>query len=111
MKRWLTDGIAGISLVICLAVCVLWGRGYWRSDALRFAKVVEKGEQPWRVRTLMIYCGKGCLEVGVGKDDYYLPGSGAAEEWWVYRGEDQPKHPSAGSGVVRNFAGFGMIEI
>jgi hypothetical protein len=110
MKRWLTNGMAAISLVICLALCVLWARGYWRSDALRFAKVVKKGEQPWRVRTLLIYCGKGCVEVGVGRDAYYLPGSGAAEEWRFYHAEDQPKHPSAGSGVVSKFAGFGMIE-
>jgi hypothetical protein len=110
MKRWLTNGMAGISLVICIALCVLWGRGYWRSDAVQFAQVIEKGEQPWRVRTLMIYSGKGCLEVAAARDAYYLPGSGTVEKWWFYRGEDRPKHPSAGSGVVRKLAGFGMIE-
>src|SRR3954468_1641153 len=93
MKRRIANVLSAISLVLCLACAMLWVRSYFRSDSVRFAKVVDKGEQPWRVRTLMIYSGKGCVEVAVGRDAYYLPERGTMEEWWFYRGEDRPVHP------------------
>lgn len=45
MRRWASNILAGLSLLLCLAVVCVWVRSYWRTEGWwRFPYFVEKNE-------------------------------------------------------------------
>src|SRR5437762_3082780 len=92
MKGRVMNFIGGLSLVMCVGVCALWGRSYSRSDSVRWRKPVEVGYSA-KVRTVMAYSGRGGLEMAVAWDRIYLPHGASPPRGLEYSREDGPQRP------------------
>jgi len=93
-------------------MCVLWARSYWRSDAVKFQKVLD-GAQPLTLRTVVLYSGAGSVEMTLSRDVLYWPDQLELPGRTLYSSEDNPERPSNGPinlGWRRHFAGFGVIK-
>ncbi len=112
MKRRVMNILAGVSLVLCIGMCVLWVRSYWRSDAWWFSDVEERAESR-RVRTLLVYSGAGRVQLGIGRDILYGAQPSRPSHWFSYlvnRGPANPANTAVTAGWVKKFAGFGVIN-
>src|SRR6185436_11877092 len=47
LLRILLNALAALSLVLALALAVLWVRGYWRMDAAGWRRAALPGEPEW----------------------------------------------------------------
>src|SRR5437762_4186830 len=66
MTRRVINLIAAMSMVMCLGVCALWGRSYWKSEKW------ERGKYVGEKRELRMYA------LGSGRGQVQL-------EWWWFK--------------------------
>jgi hypothetical protein len=60
MRRILFHGLAGLSLLLWLAVCVLWVRGFWVSDVFVVGHQGERGDE---VVGQVLYLNSDCSQL------------------------------------------------
>jgi len=112
MKRWAANILRGLSLMISIAMCGLWLRSYWQSDAVK-SRTRLKPDRPIMLRTITLYSGRGCIEVATALDHVYMPQNSMLPLGMSYITEASPEHP--GNGVInlgwrRAFGGFGIVK-
>ncbi|MCX5658802.1 MAG: hypothetical protein NTW19_03660 [Planctomycetota bacterium] len=62
VKRWIFNLAAGASLVVCLAITILWVRSYWRSDYFGCFRPVGRG-YPAEYREYLLSSDTGLLTI------------------------------------------------
>ena len=109
MKWRVGNILVGFSSLICIALCVLWARSYWRSDGVSWRKVT--GEEPVRARTVMIYSGKGGIEAALVRERTYYSPEMPVPRGWRYESAGSPATPGETPielGWRKAAYGFGM---
>jgi hypothetical protein len=102
---------AALSLVLCVALLMLWVRSYGSGEMLRYGKVFAPG-RPLKVRTITFTSAAGRIELAVAKEHIYLENYSAPSEGISYWHEDSPQ-PSTYQlkmGWQREFLGFGILK-
>src|SRR5688572_26361213 len=101
--------LAGVSVVMCAAVCILWVRSYSGSDAVRYTRMIQAG-YPHHLRMLVFVSGAGATQVGWGLEYYYARPQSPPPAMWEYLCEDEPVHfHNIQSNWKYSFAGFGKV--
>src|SRR6267142_1570024 len=109
MKWRVGNILVGFSSLICIALCVLWARSYWRSDGVSWRKVT--GEEPVRARTVMVYSGKGGIEAALVRERTYYSPEMPVPRGWRYKSAGSPTAPGQTPmelGWRKAAYGFGM---
>jgi len=112
MRRWIIKITTALSLALCIAICALWIRSYYRSDAVRYRKAIDH-EEPMHARVSVLYSGAGAVQFGVGTSLHYMPRETSPPYWWSYSCEDDPEQPSQTpitTGWKHSIAGFGLLS-
>jgi hypothetical protein len=106
MRRRVFTLCSAVSLAFCVAVCVLWGRSYRVSDAVR----ARDGASAGRGGYAILYSGQGGLLLGVAPADATGRDGRRAPAGVHYYREEQPEPASVGRdapGVLFDRLGFG----
>ena len=77
MKRRLLNLLTALSLLLCVAVCVLWVRSYWHRDSL-YREEMSPGGLAWTSKTFHSSSGMIWADIWRGS---YLDRSIALYEW------------------------------
>lgn len=79
MKRRFVNLLTALLLLLCVAACVAWGRGYWRADALQYARVGFQG--PWMTtEAYHVTSARGGLTLSWGYTQNNFSTTAAADE-------------------------------
>ncbi len=113
MKRRVGNIVSLLSLVIAIAIGVLWGRSYERGDQICLSKMVTTGEET-RWRRWVFSSGVGCMCVARMVEVWDFGDAAKGLKDYVKYIEDlDPQEPGdvlIHSGWVRSFAGFGVAN-
>ena len=111
MKRWVKNGLVGVSLLMSIGVCLLWLRSYAVADSLYWRSVLN--EKPSLVKAYSIRSARGCIEGIITTDHIYVPSDARLLERTAHEVEVSPEHPKdvrIKTGWRRASAGFGAIH-
>jgi hypothetical protein len=78
MKHRLLNLLTALSLLLCVAVCVLWVRSYWRSQYVSYIRMTPEWDGVRSLRLFFQVC-KGTAVIDVD-DNHATPGEGATVE-------------------------------
>ena len=92
LRRWLLNGAAAASALLCVAACVLWVRSYWRWDML--LHYPQSGEGGWSETYLQaLNSNRGIVKLGSRRTNSPLRHEGCWDFWSF------PAEPRANVGV------------
>ena len=84
MTRHLLNLLTALSLVLCVAVCVLWVRSYFRVDVVGRTSMWPKGAN-WYWRNWRLWSGDGGLRLS--SDGFLVDSPAFADQWKQKAGE------------------------
>jgi hypothetical protein len=98
MKRRLLNLLTAVSLLLCVAACVLWVRSYWVADLVVRSGVAGDGallrERVWGAyaeRGQLAFCAQRYdVTFGAEADAAEASGLGAEDNGWAWRGYRPP---------------------
>jgi predicted RNA-binding Zn-ribbon protein involved in translation (DUF1610 family) len=107
MSRRLLNLLTVLSLLLCMAVCVLWARSYFRSDWLCYTRVAR---QPTLIRSddLELLSGEGNAWVAFTRAQFRPEEEHRSDEGWAFE-SDAPE--DAAERVEHRAWGFGYEAI
>src|SRR6266446_6234177 len=100
-----------ISFLLLIGIGVFWVKSYIGSDSLRFSWARD-GPIPWKVRTLAIYSGSGCIQFAAVQEAVLLPENQSCRLGFSHV-TGNPHHPNQRGlrlGWQKSFAGFGITS-
>jgi len=113
VKRRVGNVLSCLSLVIAIAISVLWERSYEHGEQICLSKMVTTGEET-RWRRWVFSSGAGCICVARGVEVWDFGDAAKVLKDSVKYIEDfDPQDPGEvliHSGWVRSFAGFGVAN-
>jgi hypothetical protein len=58
VRRWLVNLAVIVSLTLCVAVLVLWARGYWQADWVRYGRNLKQGPRTYECYGILVESGR-----------------------------------------------------
>jgi hypothetical protein len=81
LARRLSTLCSAVSLLACVAVCVLWVRGYFRLDDVQLCFAWQPAADQYNTRWLAVQSFRGTMRFGVVRNDFRLDDPSWAKEF------------------------------
>jgi 4-amino-4-deoxy-L-arabinose transferase-like glycosyltransferase len=87
--RWIFNGLAALSLLLCVATAALWLRSYWTVDAIFHLNPLHRSD---------VYSDRGTLCLDITSTDESRNSSTAWRYWHIRISSDRRRHLEIGEG-------------
>jgi hypothetical protein len=110
MKRRLLNLLTVLSLMLCVVMCVLWMRSYWRTDYFAYTGVKPRGQEV-RSSEIAIQAHRGRVVAVLNEQRFAVSAENYVEIFprrWLLQSFERTQAPL---GPISNWGGFGYSAV